>query len=113
MHLESPTTTLPRSKWFIYMVYIYAAGGGIIALLLCVCLICCAVIWSVLLYLKICFVTYSCFFSRKCCFKRSKYKLKKETGIPELYTFVQEIKQEPGNDNIIDSSHLDLMGKLK
>ena len=107
MYLESPTTTLP-------MVMIYAAGEGAIGLSLYICLICCAVIWSVLLYLKICPSNlFFMFFSRICCCRRSKYKLKKETGIPELYTFVQEIKQEPGNDNIIDSSHLDLMGKLK
>ena len=43
MYLESPTTALP-------MVMIYAAGGGAIALSLYICLICCAVIWSVLLY---------------------------------------------------------------
>ena len=107
MYLESPTTTLP-------IILKYGTGGVIIALLICVCLICCAVIWSVLLYLKICLVTcFLCFFSQKCCFKHSKYKLKNDTGIPELYTFVQEIKQECENDNIIDSSHLDLMGKLK
>ena len=107
MYLESPTTALP-------IILIYATGGIIIALLICVYLICSAVIWSVLLYLKICLVTCSlCFFSQKCCFKHSKYKLKKDTGIPELYTFVQEIKQKRENDNIIDSSHLDLMGKLK
>ena len=107
MYLESPTTALS-------MIMIYAAGGGAIALSLYICLICCAVIWSVLLYLKICPCNlFFMFFGHICCFKHSKYKLKKETGIPELYTFVQEITQECENDNIIDSSHLDLMGKLK
>ena len=47
MYLESPTTAL-------LMILIYAVGGGAIALSLCVCLICCANMWSVLLYLKIC-----------------------------------------------------------